>query len=281
MSLSHNKKRNCGMVYRMLLKCLSESLVERDTKKGEAALGILKKYFAEGSPLSRELALHRVILENRGVDEHVARRVIADVVKESRELDFRVLDIKKSNVIKEINYSFGQEFFDRYRIPEYRAIASIHLLIQQRKGVQNITESADRARLEESIIKYMTSTPSKPTITRPDPDRNGLALKIAVDSFNKEFAGLDSRQKNILDAYIVGAVKQDYTRFNRLVESQRVDIESGISEYLRSDEVRSDLVFTERLQQVLKSVVEMKVDDPKQTLEDVMLYSSVLEEIRK
>lgn len=278
MSLSHNKKRNCGMVYRMLLKCVSESLVERDTGRGEAALGILKKYFAEGTPLSRELALHRVILENRGVDERVARRIISEVLAEAARLDWRVLDIKKSNVIKEINYSLGKDFFDRYRIPEYRAIASTHLLIQERKG--NIVESVDRVRVEESVVRYMTTSAAPPKAP-PDPERNGLALRLAVKAFNEEFSALPPSQKSVLDAYIVGSVKQDYTRFNRVVESQRADIESGIREYLRTEEVRKDPVFEGRLGQVLESMSRMRTDDPRQALEDIMLYGGILEEIRK
>ncbi len=266
------------MVYRMLLKCLSESLVERDVRRGEAAMGILRKYFSDGTPLSRELALHRVVMESRGLEEAVARRVISEVLDEARGLDWRLLDIKKSNVIKEINYTLGQDFFDRYRIPEYRAIASVHLLVHSRRG--NISEAVDRARLEESIVRYMTARPEAP-MAPPDPERNGLALRLAVEAFNREFAGLSGPQKQLLDAYIVGTVKGDFTRFERLVESHRVDIQEGIREYLRTEEVARDDVFRERLGRVLEAVSGVTSRDPHAALEDIMLYSGVLEEIRK
>lgn len=278
-ALKHNKRRNVGLVYSMLLKCLSESLVNKDNHRGELALETMKRFFADGMPLAQELSLHRVIQENRGIDEKLARNIICKVIDEANALDWRLIDIKKSNLIKEINYTFGQDFFDKYRVDEYRAIASTHLLIQQRKQ-KNIFESADRARIEESIIRYMATKPVL-KVEHIDPDRNAMALKLAVEAFNEEYSrSLTKDQKTIIDAYVVGAVKGDYTRFERVVESRKVEICEGLRSYLGTDDVKKDAIFKERVELVLKSVSELRKGNNEQILEDIMLYQGVLDEIR-
>src|SRR5271165_3205878 len=119
---NHNKKRNSGLVYEFLVRQMGAGLIDHDKKIYQESLGLIRKYFGEGTPLGAERLLFEVFRENRGVTEGAAWRVIEEVKRLAKALDHKKIEIKKSNLIKEVNHTFGRDFFSRHRIPEYRLL---------------------------------------------------------------------------------------------------------------------------------------------------------------
>lgn len=268
--MKHNKRRNVGIVYEMLVRCVSESMLEGNRPVASSAMRVLKKYFGEGQPLARELAIHRAIMSNRGVSVSLARKIIAESMREAIELDRKLCDIKKSNLIKELNYGFGQNFFDRYRIPEYRALASAHLLIQSAGQARTLNEKVDRAALEESVVRFMCSRPQAKTITISE-DRDGLALRLAIKEFQKVFGkSLLPEQGALLESFNLASMGGDRRGFKTLAERIRSEAVDSISRYLRQEDCQNDKILSERVSKVLESLKGLKVDVNEACLEDLM-----------
>jgi hypothetical protein len=269
-SMKHNKRRNVGIVYEMLARCVSESMLDDDRARATSAMKLLKKYFAKGQPLANELAIHQAIMSRRGVSLPLARRIIAEAIKDAAGIDRKLCEIKKSNLIKELNYGFGRDFFDRYRIPEYRALASVHMLIQSSGASRTLIERVERATLEESIVQFMCSTPSSGFVV-PDERRNSFTLRIANEEFARTIGSeLHPEQSALLEAYNLAAMGGDRKRFRELAEDARRRSVTSISRYMGSSECASDPVLLERVGRVLESLRGLKVSLNEGCLEDLM-----------
>ena len=127
-TFKHNKKRDTGLVYEFLIRKLSHAMINKNHDATQKTLEITRRYYGDGAPLSEERELFDVIRNARGLSESAARRVLGEIQRAAKEMDVKKIDIKKSNLIKEINYSFGKNFFFDYRIPEYRLLASIQMV---------------------------------------------------------------------------------------------------------------------------------------------------------
>ena len=95
----HNKKRNSGLVFEFLVRQMSSDMLDGNAARYAKAVDITRRYFSEGMILSKEKQLHDVLRNTRGVTESRARRVLAEVMRHSRALDSKTLEIKKNNLI--------------------------------------------------------------------------------------------------------------------------------------------------------------------------------------
>lgn len=268
--MKHNKRRNVGIVYEMLARCISESMLEGSRTTASSAMKVLKKYFGKDQPLAKELAIHQAVMSARGVELPLARRIIAEAMREAAELDRRLCDIKKSNLIKEINYGFGQDFFDRFRIPEYRALASVHLLIQSAGSCKSLTEKIDRATLEESVVKFMCSGVER-TRTVVAEGRDSVAFKIASSEFKKVYGkALLPEQVALLEAFNVASMGGERKTYRALAENARKGSIDCIGKYLRTEDCKNDPVLSERVNKVLGEISSMKISLSEGCLEDLM-----------
>src|SRR5579862_4386511 len=129
MPFKHNKKRNAALVYEFLVRQMGHRLLEGDQPGYRDTLRIVRRYFSANTILGAERELFEAVKTTRGVPEIVARRVLGIIRDRFMRLDHRKVDIKKSNLIKEINHGYGREFFTRYRVPEYRMLASIQMFL--------------------------------------------------------------------------------------------------------------------------------------------------------
>jgi hypothetical protein len=269
-SMKHNKRRNVGIVYEMLVRCVSESMLDEDRGRANLAMKMLRKYFGKGQPLAGELSIHQAIMSRRGVSLPLARKIIAEAVRSVSSVDKKLCEIKKSNLIKELNYGFGRDFFDKYRIPEYRALASVHMLIQSAGAARDLTERVDRATLEESIVQFMCASPRVESVV-PDEHRNSFTLKLANEEFNRTIAGdLHAEQSALLEAYGVAVMGGDRSRFRRLAEEAKSSSVAAMSRYMKTAECASDPVLLERAGKVLDSLRGLRVSVDEGCLEDLM-----------
>src|SRR3990172_2102359 len=140
----HRRARNSGLVYEFLVRRLSKSMIDGDRGTYHKTLEVLNRYYSEGTVLSEERELFDVIKNSRCLTESAARRILTEVQKHARKMDARKIDIKKSCLIKEINYAFGKGFFAEHRIPDYRLLASIQMVIDACRNDSVLTESVSK-----------------------------------------------------------------------------------------------------------------------------------------
>lgn len=196
----HKKKRNTLLLYEFLLRHMVEGIVTDDNGRIEKVLSIIKRRFKPGTELYKEWRLMRTLSRTAGVDETTANAIIRETRDAVRRYDKKKLDIEKSNLIKEINHTFGKDFYD-IAVDNYRTFAMIQMLFEgwRTTGVPNISMIADyEKKLHDLLIEERNIE-----FTQPDPEVDALVVKLMVEKLNRNYARSLSRlQRSILGHYV-------------------------------------------------------------------------------
>lgn len=279
----HNKKRNSGLIYEFLVRKMAQAVIEKDSSTYKKSLGILKKYFSEGQPLHSERQIFEEIMSSRGADENVARGIINEVIREAKNLNHRLIDIKKSNLIKDVHMSFGKDFFSEFRLSNYKAYASSQLLINGCSSVA-LKENIDRVQLKEALVKFISY---KVTENKEEPgtDHDGFVYKLAIKKFNERYNdALNPRQKQFLKEYIIALsspMNVDNQKVQSLLENERKLILHEMSNHELSSDISSDKKLKEKFILSKKQLITTDyTKDDNQLVEELMLYQKLLQELK-
>lgn len=276
--LRHNKKRNLGLVYEFLTREVSSALVAGDRGRAALAMEIIAKHLSAGSELHEELSLHRQVMESRGVSDRLARRIIDELKAAGIKFasQSRRRDTAKSTMIHEMNRKLGNEIFDRFRISDYTAHASVNILMS--RGVDSrLDESVDAAKVEEHLVEFLTTKPVGPV--RFDREASLYAYKTAVGLFEQEYGReLSGPQAALLKEYIRVSLGGNPAPFIRTFEKQRGELREALR-FRRSDEVfKSDQEMTARLDEAIAGLESLD-SSLEESVERLMLYHNLRKEI--
>jgi len=277
-TFNHNKKRNAGLVYEFLVRHISQAMVGRDERAYQTALGLVRKYYGDGTPLSEERELFTVIQSTRGVSESAARRVLGEVQRQACMTDTRKLEIKQSNLIKEANHSFGRGFWDMHRVPDYRLLATIQMVLDATRSEQRLTESVQNIQLEEGLVGYMTSTAEFAAAPPPQEDIDQLVMAITAKKFQEKYTrSLNAPQQRLLQEYIRAQVTGDDGRLDGVISEERERVMGVLTRAETQKEFVEDPEMLRRLQEARQQMTGHGERD--KLVEDLMLYQSLAEEI--
>jgi len=276
----HNKKRDTGLVYEFLVRQLSRSVVEKDPMTYKRTLEIVKKYYGDGTTLSEERELFDVIRSARGLSEASARRVLGEVERHARGMDAKRIDIKKSNLIKEINYSFGQDFFSDHRVPEYRLLASIQMVVDAARTQNRLTESVQKIQLEEGLVRYMTTRGSFSEGTTQRSEVDALVMSMVAKRFNEKYStSLTEPQKKLLEKYIRWQVTGDAKPLSEalVVEMRRINDALTRASFMK--EVIEDKSMSSKLEEAKSKLLAEGACSLDLQVEEVMMFQRLVEEV--
>jgi len=204
MKASHNKKRNIGLVYELLLRSISSSLVEGNQEKANLSINIMKKRFAPGTEVYSEFRIFNAIMNTTVSDTSVAAGILTEAKNAIKNIDYDNLYIEKSKLISEINKSIKDPNFFKRRIPDYKQFATVGTVIGQwRKG--NKSNLSKQVMNEQRLIEFMLSEKkSQPEISQmTDNKADNLVVKIMTEKINNTYKDLNIEQKKILREYAV------------------------------------------------------------------------------
>lgn len=269
MSLKHNKKRNVGLVYEFLARYLAKAIIENRDVDIAKAKTIIRKNFNKQTDLYKELKLFKALSETTLPTREAAQVLINRVKEAVKEQSQQRLDLEKTSLIHEINYSLnsGGGFFDD-PVDNYREMASVQVLLNHwRSGMlhEHISEVIE---LEESLLSKIVSpkqtADNSDILNMEEEERQGLVLGIMTEKINKKFASLlTESQRKLVQLYaasnqkdLVQSLTDIQTRMNTtiqsLLESGQYDIETNdkltearqlmLTEYGDVTKVNHDLV---------------------------------------
>jgi hypothetical protein len=210
MKMSHNKKRNVGIIYELLVRAVSAYLIENDKPRAQIALNVLTTHYNKNTELYKEFRLFNALAKTTVKDSSIAAAILTESRAASRRFDAAKLDNEKSSLIREINYSLADDKFYRRSIPDYRVYASIQTLLNEwRQGDRsNLSEVVV---IESTLIEWLTSE-KKEIEVEPDIDRNvdSLVVKIMNEKFNKKYNDkLTNEQKDLINDYVFSVQNDD------------------------------------------------------------------------
>jgi len=282
MKIKHSKYKNTGLIFELLVKQIAA-----DTLKNEdsPAVGIIKKYFAGKTALSREFKLYEFISKNRNVTQSKAEAILSTITEVSRKIDGKKLKTLKYNLISDIKENYNIEEFFGIQVRDYKPFAALYCLLE----AHNIDSLVDPQVLidnKTTILEHLTSVPQdeekvKDTIIEEfgkyDKDLRLLTFKILLEKFNNTYKDLLPEQKNILKEFITSV--NSNTRLRNLVNEEINKIETEVSKLISKV---SDSVVKIKLQEVLKAMRPLsnkeKISDTH--LVNLMQYYDLVNELR-
>ena len=80
----HNKKRNVGLVYEILIKYISDSIVNENQVEAKKAIKIIEKRFDKNTELYREFRLFKALANATVSETHIAAGIIHEAKAAAR-----------------------------------------------------------------------------------------------------------------------------------------------------------------------------------------------------
>jgi hypothetical protein len=206
MNIKHNKLRNTGILFELLVRQITADTLSGSESK---AVNILKKYFTK-TELGREYKLYELLNKNNKLNESKANVIINTIVETSKQLNKSALRRQKYNLIKEIGNNYNLEDFFKTKIPNYKVYASLYTLLEiysEEKAINpeqvisnkiNILEHLTSSKISEKEVKDNVFEELK----HQDKDVRILTYKILLEKFNSKYTNLNINQKLVLKEYI-------------------------------------------------------------------------------
>jgi hypothetical protein len=201
--LKHSKFKNTGILFELLVRQItSDTLNNSDSK----AIGIIKKYFAKSTELSKELNLYQTLVKEKFSKEDKATALIEAVLTAKSQLNQTILNRQKYNLIKEIKENYSLEDFFKTKINNYKTLAAIYKLFEYTVADNPVDSVNNRYTLIEHItrseIKKTNELNEMSAFVKQNKEVRLLSYKILVDKFNEKYSKLNEAQKNLLRQYI-------------------------------------------------------------------------------
>ena len=220
----HNKKRNVGIVYELLLRHISNCLIENRKKDAQKALNIIEKRFKKGTELYKEFRLFNALAKSTVSGSHVAAAVLQEAKNAARSSNSKKLDIEKSNLIKDINYKIDDKNFYYRNVPEYKDYATIQVVLNEwRSGADcNLSKLIE---YENKVVKRLIEEKVSRNESTHEPfEHDALIFKLMTEKINQKYGkDLNAEQKKIINYYTFNASDTDKIRnFLNEIKSQTI-----------------------------------------------------------
>jgi hypothetical protein len=190
--------------------------------------------------------------------------MFVDTVSQAHsKLNEAKLSKEKYNLIKQINEKFELEQFLSSPITNYKVLASIYKVFESKKSenydIKDVFNS--KITLIENIIARPSTKTNKiednkliETYKQQDKDLRLLTYKILVETFNKKYTNLDSKQKNLLKEYI-----NNISNTSKFKDYLSVELPNIVSELKSIKSKIEDKVTTIKLSETISVLEKMKM----------------------
>ena len=259
--IKHSKVKNTGVLFELLVRQITLEVLNGD--KTENAKNIVKEFFASGTELNKELRLYDLLLKEKYNSESKAEMFVDTVSQAHSKLNEGKLAKEKYNLIKQINEKFELEQFLSSPITNYKVLASIYKVFESKKSenydIKDVFNS--KVTLIENIIARPSIKTNKVEDTKliesykqQDKDLRLLTYKILVETFNKKYTNLDSKQKNLLKEYI-----NNISNTSKFKDYISVELPNIVSELKSIKAKVEDKVTTIKLSETISVLEKMKM----------------------
>lgn len=276
MKHKHNKKRNIGIVYELLLRHITSNLIENNKTKADNALQIISKYFKNNTELYKEFRLFNAMAKSTLSDTSVAAAVLLEAKDAIRGLDYNMLNREKSALIKEINHTLDDKDFYLRKIPDYTVYANIQNMFNEWKK----NDSSNLKKLlgyEKEVMTYLLKEKDSPDILEENLMSDRLVLKIMTEKINTRYANqLNVEQKKLLSEYAFNQAAGE-RKLKEYLSGYRLKIVDSLVEFKIKEKNK---ILLEKISSVIDRVEKINIDDVSDdTISKFMTIAKLREEI--
>ena len=239
MKVQHSKYKNTGILFELLTRQLTSDTITGNQTK---SLSFLKKHFNSKTELLKEYKIYHTLSTKKYSKDSQATMLIETLIDAHRKLNRSQLRREKYNLIKEIKDNYDINNFFNSKISNYKIMASIFNLLENKKATAlSIVNS--KVTLLEHITEKSISKKKNPIIenyNKQDKDTRLLTYKVLLEKFNSKYSGLEENQKTLLKEYVnsvsnspslksyinqeIKEVKKELTKYSKKVEDKTIAI---------------------------------------------------------
>lgn len=279
MNIQHNKKRNVGIIYELLLRSISASLVEGNKIKAQDALDIIAKYYDKSTELYKEYRLFNALVKSTVSDTPVAAAVLAEAKFAARRFDLKKLDHEKSLLIRDINHGLQDSNFYHRRIPDYRYYATIQNLMNE-WSTGDRSDLVKTVTLEGQVVQWLLKEKKEADLddVKPNIEVDGLVVKIMSEKFNQKYGNkLNDSQTQLIRDYIFSIENQRETDFLNKLEKLREQALNKVSILKLKTE---NQILQERIPLIERALGTIRMDQlDDETISKFMTVSQLVTEL--
>jgi hypothetical protein len=206
MKIRHNKFRNTGILFELLVRQVTSDTV---SGRNSPAINLIRKYFSKNE-LAKEHKLYQALVSSKVVNESKAESLINATLELSTRLNRTNLRKEKYNLIKEIKEHYDIEEFFKAKINNYTPLAAAYNIIEAKNTKDFIDPNQvienKNTLLEHIIRKESTKHQPKDKVLEEyasmDSSTKLLVYKILLEKFNEKYIDLSPKQKSVLKEYI-------------------------------------------------------------------------------
>ena len=240
MKMKHSKYRNTGILFELLTRQLTSDTIAGNTPK---SLDILKKYFNSKTELLKEYKIYHTLATKKYKKESNANILLNTLTEAYKRLNKTRLRREKYNLIKEIKNTYNVNNFFKSKISNYKIMASIFNLLENKEATANEIVNSKITLLENIVLqpkKQIQKDPIVENLSKTDKDTRLLTYKVILEKFNNKYSNLAENQKILLKEYVncvsnspalksyineeIKQVKKDITKYSKKVEDQAIII---------------------------------------------------------
>jgi hypothetical protein len=277
MSKIHNKKRNVGIVYELMLRHIASCLVEGKNSSAQSALDLLSKSFSSETELYKEFRLFNALANSTVTSSSVAAAILSEARSAARRTDFKKLNREKSELIKEINHKLVDDEFYYRKIPQYRSYATIQRLLNSWRAGDR-SNLAEAVQLESQVVDHLLEEKQleKDVQSHVSEDIDSLVVKILSEKFNKKYGEtLNHEQKSLVRTYVFSIVSDGGEKITSLLESMR---KRTLKEIKALESKTENKTIQEKIPEVVFKINELRCDSPDDDLISKYLTVSQLKQ---
>jgi hypothetical protein len=264
MRIKHNKFRNTGVLFELLVRQIaSDTLANTDSK----AVKIVKKFFTN-SELAKEHKLYHTVLTAPRLSEGKAESLINAIVDQAKKLKKEELLKEKYNLIKEIKKHYNLESFFKSKVSNYKTLAAAYTLFEaamENKFIEPKQIVINKLTIMEHITKKQlienNDSDELKSFNKEDKNICILAYRMLIEKFNSKYSDLSDRQKLVLKEFINNISNPEH-------------LKEFINENL--NKVKKEL--TDLVKQVNDRTIEIKLNEVITLIKPISTKSSVKDE---
>lgn len=279
--IKHSKFKNTGFLFELLTRQITLEILNNSQEK---ARKIVAEFFGNGTELSKELRLYKLLIDEKYNSENKAEKFIEAILDARTKLDEQKLIKEKYNLVKILKENFEIDTFLTSPVTNYRVLASIHKLFEAKKS--DISDVKDLFDSKLTLVEHIST--SAPTLKqkedklfedykKQEKDLRLLTYKILVETFNKKYSNLNDSQKNLLREYINNVTNT--TKFGEYYSNQLKTIVTELHSIYKTMEDKVTKIKLRETINVLKTQkIGKKVTD--EQVSSLMMAYELVKEIK-
>lgn len=254
----HNKKRNVGIIYELLMRHISNLLITGKKSDIKKATRIIEMRFKKGTELFKEFRIFNGLINTSIESKELALSLINEAKSSSRKINQKKLQKEKSFLIKEINHILKDSKFYHRSIPNYRQYANLQNLINEWKNkdyssLKSIAEKEQK--MLNWLLKEKISKINEKVHTNTETSQ--LVIGLMTEKINEKYSSFSQEQKEIIQNYALYA-DADQEKFKSYLSSKKNDILKEIKIF---KEKCDNNILLEKVDNVYRNIESINHDE--------------------